>query len=212
MINPDGGTKVTFPAGTTITRADGGTFAIYQLVNQAASIEGLTTAGLTGNVAEVLKLGIPDMKLSFSHPVRIDLKVPDSLSGKTLTIKSLSGNDASWVNEGSCKVNDDVCTFTVNHASYFAATSGKKIKQTKTKVSISSKKRVKKSTVKIKIKTNKYAILDIKVNGVLQKTAVASKKGKYAARVSLDPARNVITVTASKNSTTATKSKIITRR
>ncbi len=212
MINPDGGTKVTFPAGTTVSRSDGGSFALYKLINQKSLIDGLPTAGLSGNIAEIIKIGIPDLKLSFSQPVRIDLKVSDGLSGKTLAIRSLNDGDTSWTNEGSCKVRDDVCTFTINHASYFAATSGKKIKQAKTKVSIGSKKKVKKSSARISIKSNPYAILDIKVNGVLQRTAVANKKGKYAVRVNLSKGKNTVTVTASKNAKTATRSKLITRK
>ncbi len=212
MINPLDGTKVIFPAGTIITKADGGSFEIYKLVNQESSMSGLITTGLAGNVAEVLKLGIPGLKLSFSQPVRVDLKVDESLEGKKLTIKSLGDGDASWVNEGSCRVDSEFCSFTINHASYFAALSKKKVKVTGPKLSFSAKKRVKKSRVRLKIKTNKYSLLDITVNGNTQRTALASKKGKYTYWANLETGQNTITVTATGSKGTVSKSRLVTWR
>ncbi len=212
MINPLDGTKVTFPAGTIITRSDGGSFEIYKLVNQESSVSGLSTSGLSGRVAEVLKLGIPGLKLSFSQPVQIDLKVDESLSGKELTLKSLSDGDADWVNEGSCRVDEDTCTFSINHASHFAALSKKKVKITGQKLSFSAKKSVKKSRVRLKIKTNKRALLSIAVNGNTQKTALAGKSGKYTYWASLEMGQNTVTVTATGGRGTIARSRLVTRR
>lgn len=215
LINPMDGTKVTFPAGTVITRADGGSFEIYKLVNQEASIDGLSTDGLSqlNKVAEVLKLGIPGLNLSFSQPVQVDLKVDESLSGKKLTIKSLDDGDANWVNESSCRVREDTCTFTISHASYFAAVSKKKVKVTSAKLKFSAKKRVKRSRVKLKIKTNKYSYLDISVNGNTQRSALANKKGKYNYWAeNLVVGQNTIIVTTTNSKGTVTRSRTVTRR
>lgn len=76
---------------------------------------------LAGEVAGEIRLGIPGLNLEFSNPVSFALDVGSQYDGKTLEIKSLGETEDTWTNEGSCLVEEGICSFTANHATYFAA-------------------------------------------------------------------------------------------
>lgn len=115
----------TFAAGTVVSKNDGGSFAIYQMVNQDFNISDVTTDGLdstdTSNIVGKIKIGIPGLNLSFSKPVTLEFNVGSQYNGQTLEIQTLEENGGSWANETTCTVSSGKCSFTVNHASYFAA-------------------------------------------------------------------------------------------
>lgn len=115
--------SATFPANTIVTRGEGGEFAFYRMVNQTFEIADVTTDGVTDGsvVAGKVKVGIPGLNLSFDKPVRIDFTVDGKYDGKTLSIVGLTEGAGSWANETSCTVSAGICSFTVNHASYFMA-------------------------------------------------------------------------------------------
>jgi hypothetical protein len=117
--------SVTFPAGTMVTREEGGSFAFYQMVNQDFSLGDVTTNGLdptdTSNIVGKIKIGIPGLGLSFSKPVTLEFSVGSQYDGQVLEIQTLGESGSSWANETTCTVSNGKCSFTVNHASYFAA-------------------------------------------------------------------------------------------
>ncbi len=127
-------TSVTFPEGTKVTRQDGGSFAFYKMVNQEFDIEELTSRGLNDEPIYTMRIGIPGLNLDFSKNVTVTLTIDWAYRGQRLLIQSLEEGEDSWANETTCVANgwwvgpleDDpnnysLCTFTVDHASYFAA-------------------------------------------------------------------------------------------
>lgn len=117
--------SAVFPADTVVTKREGGSFAFYQMVNQDFSIGNVTTDGLDStdisNIAGKIKIGIPGLNLSFSKAVTLEFNVGSQYNGQTLEIQTLEENGGSWANETTCTVSSGKCSFTVNHASYFAA-------------------------------------------------------------------------------------------
>jgi hypothetical protein len=114
-----------FSADTVVTKKEGGSFAFYKMVNQDFNIGDITTDGLdttnTNNIAGKVKIGIPGLNLSFSKPVTLAFDVGSQYEGQVLEIQTLEENGGSWANETTCTVSSGKCSFTVNHASYFAA-------------------------------------------------------------------------------------------
>ncbi|PIV83674.1 MAG: hypothetical protein COZ87_01980 [Candidatus Moranbacteria bacterium CG_4_8_14_3_um_filter_43_15] len=77
---------------------------------------------------------------------------------------------------------------------------------------VSLKKRTKKSSIRLTGKTGKYLTVVISVNGQVKATLRAKKKGKFAARISLELGANTVSVQASNSTGTKTVTKIIQRR
>jgi len=113
--------SVTFPLNTVVTRQEGGSFAFYRMVNQEFSLDGLPTTDLTGIPVGTVRFGIPGLNLNFSKNVSVTISVDPAYNGYTLFIQSLEENGQSWANEETSTVADGMLSFTVNHATYFAA-------------------------------------------------------------------------------------------
>lgn len=114
-------TSVTFPANTIVTRQEGGSFAFYRMVSQEFNLDGLPTTDLTGIPIGTVRFGIPGLNLDFSKNVAVDLSVDPAYNGYTLFIQSLEENGQAWANEETGTVSNGILSFTVNHATYFAA-------------------------------------------------------------------------------------------
>lgn len=113
--------SATFSNGTVVTKKEGGSFAFYKMVNQAFSVDSLTEDGLIGDPVRTIRFGIPGLNLEFSQNVTISLNVGADYNGRILNIQSLSEDGIAWANETECTVADSMCSFTVNHATYFTA-------------------------------------------------------------------------------------------
>ena len=88
-------TTATFPAGTVVTRQDGGRFAFYEMAAQPFTFDcSLPTTDLDGTPLATLQLGIPGLGLSFSQPVTISLRIGDAYNGYRLSIQSLGEGGA----------------------------------------------------------------------------------------------------------------------
>lgn len=114
-------TTVTFPGNTVVTRREGGSFAFYQMLNQVTPVENLPSANMTGDSVLAIRLGIPGLDLSFNKNVSVAMNVGNGYNGYELLIQSLGEDANAWANEGSCVVDEGMCSFTVNHASYLSA-------------------------------------------------------------------------------------------
>lgn len=114
---------VTFPVDTVVTKQEGGSFAFYQMVSEDYDINGVpqNDLGDPEDAVGKVRIGIPDLNLSFSQNVTVALKVDDEYDGDTLRIQSLGEGQDNWANETECIVADGKCTFTVDHATYFVA-------------------------------------------------------------------------------------------
>ncbi len=127
-IPGSGGTQVTLPAGTIITKTDGGTFDANDL--SAAEVALGSLSGFTaGTVVEgALQWGVPSLGLSFSQPITISIFVGTDLNGQTLSVVRSSNMNSGWTDTGivdpaSCVVTLGLCTFQATMASYYSATS-----------------------------------------------------------------------------------------
>ncbi len=110
-----------FPAGTVVTKQNGGSFAFYQMINQDFSIDqSTTTIGLDGAPIIALKLGIPGINLSFSKNVSIAFNINPIYNGRNLQIQSLAEEGSAWANETIVPITNGTATFSVNHATKFA--------------------------------------------------------------------------------------------
>ena len=117
-----GRTSVTFPAGTVVTRQGGGSFAFYRMTAQRFTIDdSMPTADLAGKPIAALMLGIPGLDLSFSKPVSVELAVGASYNGYRMRVQSLVEGGDAWTNEIAVDVAGGSASFTVNHATRFAA-------------------------------------------------------------------------------------------
>jgi len=203
--------SVVFPENTIVTKSGGDSFRFYKMINEEASISDLTTDGLTGYTAGTIRFGIPGVNLNFDRNVTVALNVGSQYNGNTLTIKSLGEGANSWTSDTTCKVSNGTCQFSTNHATYFAARSSKNM-EGKLKLKVSMKKRTRKSTIKLSGKTGKYLAVTISVNGQVQRTLTAKKKGKFSARIPLAIGANTVVVQAANSTGTKTVAKIVTRR
>ena len=112
---------VTFPKGTIVTKKEGGVFAFYKMVNEEFNIEEVINNNLSGKTVLAVRFGIPGLNLEFSQAVTVAFNVGEQYNGEILQIQTLEEGGTAWANEKQCTVADGLCSFTVNHASYFAA-------------------------------------------------------------------------------------------
>ena len=90
---------------------------------EGCEVPELVDEGLVDSPVGFARAGIPGLNLEFSKPVTISLSVDPKYRGVKLDIVSFEEGDIAWANETTCTVSEDSkCSFTVNHASYFAAT------------------------------------------------------------------------------------------
>lgn len=85
----------------------------------------ITTATGMNGIQGVLQFGIPNMGLTFSQPITIEINVGNDLNGRTLSVYRSVSNESGWTQDGlvdrSCVVSSGVCKFRTNKASYFIA-------------------------------------------------------------------------------------------
>ena len=114
--------SVTFPAGTVVTRCEGGAFAFYKMVAQQFDFTAdLPTEDLQGDPVATLRFGIPGLDLSFSQPVMVRMRVGDQYNGYLVHIQSLTEGGEAWANETEAAVTGGWVQFTVAHATRFVA-------------------------------------------------------------------------------------------
>ncbi len=129
-VEVDGGeTMITLPADTIITRSDESDFDINDLSATEVALSELSGFAIDETVEGAIQWGIPNLGLSFSQPIRIDLFVGTDLNGRTLVIKrslSMSDNwtDDGIVDPGTCEVTNGICSFETTKASYYTALDG----------------------------------------------------------------------------------------
>jgi hypothetical protein len=121
---------VTFPAGTVVTRSDGGSFAFYRMTAQPFTIDDVVpTTDLDGQPLATLRLGIPGLNLTFSKPVSVSMYLGAQYAGYRLSVQSLLEDADSWSDEVTVTAHGGFATFPVTHATRFAATALPRIRR-----------------------------------------------------------------------------------
>ena len=124
----DGGTStVTLPVGVTVTKTDGGNIDVTLLAAASTTPDSLSGFGTGIVVDSAFQWGIPNIGLTFSEPITLNIFVGTNFSGQVLNIvRSVSGS-GDWTSDGivspaTCAVFNGFCTFTATKASYYATT------------------------------------------------------------------------------------------
>jgi len=123
-----GGSSVTLPAGTDITKTGGGTFDANDVTAADVALGSLTGFGANAVVEGALQWGIPNLGLTFSQPITISIFVGNDLNGQVLNVVRSSSMSSGWTNDGivapaTCTVTSGLCTFQATKASYYASNS-----------------------------------------------------------------------------------------
>lgn len=126
FMSNNGTSTIVLPQGLRISRSD------LELLDSTAlgagNVVPATLSGLgTNTVAKgAIQWGIPQLELTFSIPITINIFVGTDLNGQTLDIRRSSNTDGGWVNDGivaprTCVVSSGICTFQATKASYYVA-------------------------------------------------------------------------------------------
>ena len=121
----DGNFSITFPAGTEITKTEGGDFDLSEWY--AGNIDFNNE-----RILLELRLGVPNVDLSFSEDITITFNVGEEYEGQDLHVFSRSevGDDGWDPMDVSCHVESGSCSFNTSHASYFAVSQSTSIAET----------------------------------------------------------------------------------
>ncbi len=127
-VSVNGGTSsVSLPANTIITRTDGGLIDTSLLSAQNVTTGSLSGLGTGVVVDGAMQWGIPNLGLSFSSPITINIYVGTALNGQTLNVVRSSSTSSGWTSDGivapaTCVVSNGLCIFQATKASYYATT------------------------------------------------------------------------------------------
>ncbi|KKQ02015.1 MAG: hypothetical protein US10_C0006G0013 [Candidatus Moranbacteria bacterium GW2011_GWD2_36_198] len=114
-----GAALVFFPAGTIITKTGGGNLDLTQLTTQDITLS--LNSELTNDAFGAVKIGVPNIRLTFSTPVTVTIPVGAQYNGLTLNVYYQFDGDSSWNLETTCTVSSGVCSFQTTHATKFSA-------------------------------------------------------------------------------------------
>jgi hypothetical protein len=137
--------SITIPTGTEITKTSGGTLDLTAISNQDVTAEINNISGGYDAPASI-RFGIPNMNLTFSHPVTISLLVGNSYNGKILNVYFKNEGSNDWSAQATCAISGGLCVFQTSHATYFS--SGEKAPGSSIDNSSSHKKKKKKADSK----------------------------------------------------------------
>lgn len=118
--------SVSLPSGTVITKTDGTNLDATALTSSDTSASSLSGLG-SGTVADgAMQWGIPNIGLTFSTPITLNIFVGTALNGQTLDVRR-SVDGVTWTQDGieapkTCIVIAGLCTFRATKASYYAST------------------------------------------------------------------------------------------
>lgn len=111
----NGGTlNIIMPAGTVMTTAAAQNFALLAAEDARSSV---SVSGL--DVRFGLQYGIPNVSISLSQAITIEMPVDASMNGQTLTIYRSSNATSGYSQLGTCVVASNICSFTTTGLSYF---------------------------------------------------------------------------------------------
>jgi len=122
---------ITIPAGTAITRRNGGAFDASLLSAADMALDSLSGFD-SGTLVGAFQWGIPSIGLKFEPAIKIDMFVGTELAGMTLALQRSLSATGGWTqnglkgvggaDDGTCKVDaNGSCSFEATLASYYGA-------------------------------------------------------------------------------------------
>jgi len=112
-----GDAAVSIPADTVVTKTGGGNLDLTTFFTSDNTIE---IKSESGDVLGSLKIGIPDINLTFSKPTTVTIPVGTAYNGQTLTTYYRNEGSTVWNTETTCLIANGNCTFQTSHATTFA--------------------------------------------------------------------------------------------
>jgi len=112
-----GEATVSIPADTVVTKTGGGNLDLTTFFTSDNTVE---IKNESGDVLGSVKIGIPDISLTFSQSITITIPVGTAYNGQTLTAYYRSEGSTVWNIETTCLITDGNCTFQTSHATTFA--------------------------------------------------------------------------------------------
>ncbi len=113
-VVPFSGALISIPSGVTMTASS--TFSVADLSAGLADVSDLTAINTLGS----LKFGLPNLGLSLSQPIDIEIPVAGVATSTVLTVFTKTAGSA-WESLTTCAVSNEICSFSVTHLSEFAA-------------------------------------------------------------------------------------------
>jgi len=117
-ILKDGEAIILIPTDTVITKTGGGNldFTTFGTTNNTIEIKNEIGATLGS-----IKIGVPNISLTFSKSITVTIPVGTAHNGESLTAYYRSEGSTEWLIETTCIVANGNCTFQTTHATTFAA-------------------------------------------------------------------------------------------
>ena len=112
-----GEATVSIPTDTVVTKTGGGNL---DLTSFTVTDNTLEIKSESGDVLGSIKIGIPDISLTFSQPITVTIPVDTAYNGQILTTYYRSEGSTVWNTETTCLITDGNCTFQTSHATTFA--------------------------------------------------------------------------------------------
>jgi len=110
--------EVNIPKTAQMTQIGGGNINLSQFISQETSAADLTAV----DVLKAIKFGLPNIKLTFSHPITISINVGNDYNNQLLTVYYQNEGETNWNQETTCLVVGGICQFQTTHATTYAAT------------------------------------------------------------------------------------------
>ena len=112
-----GKASVSIPAYTIVTKTGGGNL---NLLDFSISDNTIEIKNELGDVLGSIKIGIPDISLTFSQPITVTIPVGTDYNSQILTTYYRNEGSTGWNTETTCLITDGNCTFQTSHATTFA--------------------------------------------------------------------------------------------
>ena len=106
------------PAGTVVTQTGGGNLDLTQFTTEDNTLE---IKAENGDTLGSIRIGIPNLRLTFSSPITVSIYVGEEYNGNELSVFYRLENDTNWNSETTCTVSNGLCTFQTTHTTTFRA-------------------------------------------------------------------------------------------
>jgi hypothetical protein len=108
------GKEIIFPTGTTITEQSAGSFNFQNFTLESQNIKNEQPESRSA-----FRLGIEGTNLTFSQNITVNAYIGEAFNTQTLDILYQNEGETTWNTQGTCTVENGLCTFQTNHATIY---------------------------------------------------------------------------------------------